>query len=136
MVDSLRIIFNRRGLNIYTLQSRPIWVVRHPSGAIKSTQKDFVEGAEREVFISAEVDRHIEDELAELESEIIEAMQDVKLAVDDFELMRLRIKNLIDELKVNIERTDEVDETIEFLSWMYQGYFTFIGCERRVDRSD
>lgn len=128
LVDSLRIIFNRRGLNIYTLQSRPIWVVRDPSGAIKSTQKDFLEGAEREVFISAEVDRHVEDELAELESEIIEAMQDVKLAVDDFELMRLRIKNLIDELKVNIEGTDEVDETIEFLSWMYQGYFTFIGC--------
>ncbi|MCS5587560.1 MAG: NAD-glutamate dehydrogenase [Porticoccaceae bacterium] len=128
LVDSLRIVFNRRGLNIYTLQSRPVWVLRDQKGAIQSTEKDYLEGAEREVFISAEVDRHTEDELADLSREVMEAMEDVRLVVDDFDPMRLRIKSLIDELQANGANSDELDETVEFLRWMYRGYFTFIGC--------
>ena len=29
LVDSLRIVLNRRGLNIFTLQSNPVWVLRN-----------------------------------------------------------------------------------------------------------
>ena len=67
LVDSLRIVLNRRGLNIYTLQSNPIWALRNDRGILTGYQSDYQEGAQREALISIEVDRHAESELADLQ---------------------------------------------------------------------
>jgi len=63
LVDSLRIVLNRRGLNIFTLQSNPVWVVRNTQGVVERTYADFSKGAEREALITIEVDLHVESEL-------------------------------------------------------------------------
>ena len=67
LVDSLRMALNRRGLNIFTLQSNPVWVLRDASGQLVAINKSYIEGAQREAFINIEVDIHRDSELAELQ---------------------------------------------------------------------
>ena len=99
LVDSLRIVLNRRGLNIYTLQSNPMWAVRDDSGILQSTSADYAAGAQKEAFISIEVDRHTEAELHDLYRELLAVLDDVQVVVDSFESMRGRVEALITELQ-------------------------------------
>ncbi|MDG1311226.1 MAG: NAD-glutamate dehydrogenase [Porticoccaceae bacterium] len=128
LVDSLRIVLNRRGLNIYTLQSNPMWAVRNESGLLQSTHKDYTDGAQREALISIEVDRHSESELADLHLELIAVLDDVEVVVDGFDPMRQRVDDLIAELQENAPKLEDLEESLEFLRWIYNGYFTFTGC--------
>jgi glutamate dehydrogenase len=128
LVDSLRIVLNRRELNIYTLQSNPIWAVRDQNGLLLSTHSDYIEGAEREALISIEVDRHSESELPDLHQELLSVLDDVEVVVNDFDPMRLRIESLINELQDRAPDSGDVSESLEFLRWIHSGYFTFTGC--------
>ena len=58
LVDSLRMALNRRGLNIFTLQSNPVWVSRSADGGLLHSNRVFFEGAHREAFIAIEIDLH------------------------------------------------------------------------------
>ena len=128
LVDSLRIVLNRRGLNIFTLQSNPVWVLRNDQGVIETIYADFIDGTEREAFITIEVDLHIESELADLRRELLDVLNDVEVVVDDFDPMRQRVESLIAELQQNAPQVEQLEESLEFLRWIYNGYFTFTGC--------
>ena len=128
LVDSLRIVLNRRGLNIYTLQSNPVWAVRSEQGLIESTHKDYADGAQREALISIEVDRHSEAELPDLYLELMAVLDDVEVVVNGFDPMRQRVDSLITELQENAPKSEDLEESLEFLRWIYNGYFTFTGC--------
>jgi glutamate dehydrogenase len=128
LVDSLRIVLNRRGLNIYTLQSNPVWALRSDQGVLVSTHREFVEGAEREALIRIEVDLHSESELADLHLELMAVLDDVEEVVSAFDPMRQRVDSLIVELQQNAPALEDLEESLEFLRWIYNGYFTFTGC--------
>ena len=128
LVDSLRIVLNRRGLNIYTLQSNPVWALRNDQGLLESTHKDYLEGAQREALILIEVDLHAESELADLQLELMAVLDDVEEVVDAFDPMRQRVDGLIVELQENAPEVEDLEESLEFLRWIYNGYFTFTGC--------
>ncbi len=128
LVDSLRIVLNRRGLNIFTLQSNPVWVVRNTQGVIEQIYAEFAEQSQREAFITIEIDRHLETELVDLRRELLSVLDDVEVVVDAFDPMRNRVKSLIDELQHNAPRLEHIEESLEFLRWIYNGYFTFTGC--------
>mgnify|MGYP000391902793 CR=1 FL=1 len=112
LVDSLRIVLNRRGLNIYTLQSNPMWAVRKESGLLQSTHKDYTDGAQREALISIEVDRHSESELADLHLELMAVLDDVEVVVDGFDPMRQRVDDLIAELQENAPELEDLEESL------------------------
>ena len=128
LVDSLRIVLNRRGLNIYTLQSNPVWALRTHEGLLESTHKEYMEGAQREALIRIEVDLHSESELADLHLELMAVLDDVEEVVGAFDPMRQRVDTLINELQENAPDVDDLEESLEFLRWIYNGYFTFTGC--------
>ena len=128
LVDSLRIVLNRRGLNIFTLQSNPVWVLRNAKGIIERIYADFASGAEREALITIEVDLHVESELADLRRELLEVLDDVEVVVDEFDPMRQRVETLMVELKNNAPEVETLKESLEFLRWIHSGYFTFTGC--------
>ena len=128
LVDSLRIVLNRRGLNIYTLQSNPVWALRTDQGLLESTHKEYVEGAQREALIRIEVDLHSESELADLHLELMAVLDDVEEVVGAFDPMRQRVDSLINELQENSPDVEDLEESLEFLRWIYNGYFTFTGC--------
>ena len=128
LVDSLRNVLNRRGLNIFTLQSNPVWVVRNAQGAVERTCADFAENAEREALITIEVDLHSESELSDLRRELLDVLDDVEVVVADFDPMRQRVETLIEELQNNAPEVEQLKESLEFLRWIQNGYFTFTGC--------
>ncbi|MDG1818444.1 MAG: NAD-glutamate dehydrogenase [Porticoccaceae bacterium] len=128
LVDSLRMALNRRGLNIFTLQSNPVWVLRDTNGQLTTINKSYIEGAQREAFINIEVDIHRDAELAELQRDLLLVLDDVQAVVDDFDPMRARVGELIEELTKSATHVPEVSESLEFLRWIYNGYFTFLGC--------
>ena len=127
LVDSLRMTLNRRELNIYTLQSNLAWVVRDTNGVIKDVHPSFLEGATYEAFITIEVDMLTDRELEVLQRELQLVLDDVDAVVDDFELMRLRTDRLIKDLKENAPKVEQLEESIEFLEWINNGYFVFTG---------
>ena len=128
LVDSLRIVLNRRGLNIFTLQSNPVWTVRKADGAVTSIHSDYVSGAEREAFMTIEVDIHADSELVDLREELLVVLDDVEVAVDAFDVMRQRVESLIAELQACAPKVEQLEESLEFLRWIHKGYFTFTGC--------
>ncbi|ETN92584.1 NAD-specific glutamate dehydrogenase [Gammaproteobacteria bacterium MOLA455] len=128
LVDSLRNVLNRRGLNIFTLQSNPVWVVRNAQGVVERTCADFAENAEREALITIEVDLHLESELSDLRRELLDVLDDVEVVVADFDPMRQRVETLIEELQNNAPEVEQLNESLEFLRWIQNGYFTFTGC--------
>lgn len=128
LVDSLRVALNRRGLNIFTLQSNPVWVARDAAGTVHEISSSFVEGAEKESLITIEVDLLSDREMNELERELLLVLDDVGVVVDSYAAMRLRVEKLIEELKKNAPKVEQLDESIAFLQWIYDGYFVFTGC--------
>ena len=67
-------------------------------------------------------------ELAELQRDLLLVLDDVQTVVDDFDPMRARVGELIEELTSSAAHVPEVSESLEFLRWIYNGYFTFLGC--------
>ena len=128
LVDSLRMALNRRGLNIFTLQSNPIWVLRDSNARLSASSKAYIDGAQREAFIAIEVDIHRDSELLELQRDLLSVLDDVQTIVDDFDPMRLRVAELIEELTLTSAHLPGASESLEFLRWIYNGYFTFLGC--------
>ena len=128
LVDSLRTVLNRRGLNIFTLQSNPVWVVRDTQGVVERTYSDFSKGSEREAVITIEVDLHVESELEDLRRELLDVLDDVEVVVAEFDPMRQRVETLIEELQNNAPKVEQLKESLEFLRWIHNGYFTFTGC--------
>ena len=127
LVDSLRMALNRRGLNIFTLHSNPIWVVRDNNARLTASHKSYIDDAQREAFINIEVDIHRDTELAELQRDLLSVLDDVQTVVDDFDPMRLRVGELIEELTATAAHVPDADESLEFLRWIFNGYFTFLG---------
>ena len=128
LVDSLRMALNRRGLNIFTLQSNPVWVVRDDTAAVKDISSDYVQDAEKEALMTIEVDLLSDREMEELQRELVLVLDDVGVVVDGYAVMRLRLEQLIEDLKKNAPKVEQLEESLAFLQWIHDGYFVFTGC--------
>lgn len=136
LVDSIRMLLNRRGLNIYTMQSNPIWIRRDPEGRMICTYTEFTEGVQRESVVGMGVDLHSDHELPELKREILSVLNDVEVVVDDFKAIRNRVNALIEELTETGPDISDREESLAFLRWISDGYFTFLGAaEFRYENS-
>ncbi|GGC02583.1 NAD-specific glutamate dehydrogenase [Marinobacterium zhoushanense] len=136
LVDSVRMELNRRGLSIHIVHSGVISVERTESSA--QVLADPKKGT-REALIYIEVDRHSNaEELKGVEQGIAEVLEQVRAAVADFDAMRKRIDVLRKEVsKLRTPDKETCVEAGEFLGWLLQNRFTFLGYEEVVfDRSE
>jgi glutamate dehydrogenase len=87
-------------------------------------------GSKRESFVHVHVplirDAAVQGALAENVSSLL---REVRLATDDWEAMRARLERAIDDVRRNHPSFPgkEVEETIEFLQWLDDGNFVFLG---------
>ncbi len=85
-----------------------------------------------EAPIYIEIDRQNEPQaLKELQEDLQRILHDVKAAVDDWHKVIDRMNNILVELEdIHCENTRgmEIDEAKEFLRWMANDHFTFLGC--------
>ncbi|PAU52838.1 NAD-glutamate dehydrogenase [Pseudomonas indica] len=134
LVDSVRMELNRRGYSIHTLQNSVLSVRRNAAGELlellpKGSQE---EGVQQEALMFLEIDRCANvGELRALESALQEVLEEVRLAVTDFQPMKAKAQELLaalDKSKLKVD-ADELAEVKVFLGWLLDNHFTFLGYE-------
>ncbi|WP_413625849.1 NAD-glutamate dehydrogenase [Luteibacter sp. Lutesp34] len=100
-------------------------VVRSASGVLESMGS----GEHTESIMRFEIDRIDETELDTLKANVEAALADVREAVADWRAMRGKMVEIADELgKRSLPYTpEEVGEASEFLRWVADNHFTFMG---------
>src|SRR5205809_2301136 len=135
LVDSVSAELHRLERTIHLLLHPVVRVRRDPGGRrleLSSTDATRA-GALTESYMHLEIDQ--ETEAAELQricTSIEGVFGDVRLAVDDFKTMREKLKEKIAELETaKLPMPDEeVAEAREFLRWLDDGNFIFLGFRR------
>jgi len=133
LVDSIRMVINRRGITIHQMiYMGGMCVVRNSDGLIEALSPYALrdDKAQIESPIYVEIDRESDPAaLADLEANMLRVLNDVRLAVQDWQPMRQHMQETIDQLKqlkLPIPKED-VQESIAFLEWLLDDHFTFLG---------
>jgi len=134
LVDSVRMELKRQGKLIHTLQNSVMRVQRDQAGHLLALLDSDAGGADvrPESVMFIEIDRCTSGaELKEVQQGIAEALAHVRTAVADFAPMQERMRGLAGALTAGELRADETErqETLEFLEWLLDDHFTFLGYE-------
>ncbi|MEK9680045.1 MAG: NAD-glutamate dehydrogenase domain-containing protein, partial [Rhodospirillaceae bacterium] len=132
LVDSITSELGTRGITVHLVIHPIVRVVRNADGSLK----DVVEhgrntnGSTPEAFMSFEITRQSgAGALKELEKALTAILADVKLAVQDWQPMRAKVQEIIEETKLRFAAAGatEVAEAQDFLQWAHDDHFTFLG---------
>jgi len=131
VVDSATMELNRHGIHL--IIHPVIHVRRDAAGELTSVLPAGAsgeEGALAESHIHIELDRQSgTEEMERLRERLLAVLRDVSAAVEDWQAMRDRAKELIAELREpppSLDR-EEFEEAAELLAWMEDRHFTFLG---------
>lgn len=134
LVDSLRMAIIHAGLNIhFTIHSGGIKLRRndqHEVIEVLPMKSPLVDGISVEAPLYFEVDRETDPKnLLQLHDTLVRVLSDVQACNSDWTEMRERMLRTISDLKKNPPpyKADEVKESIEFLEWLVNNHFTFLG---------
>ncbi|MBW8832713.1 MAG: NAD-glutamate dehydrogenase [Burkholderiales bacterium] len=132
LVDSVTMEVNRNGLTLHLIIHPLLAVNRDADGALQGLAADAADGA-HESLIHVEVDRIPEPgRLEALAADVNRVLVDVRLAVMDWKAMRERLLDVLGGQQTNAPPlpADELAEGQEFLRWLADNHFTFLGCLR------
>ncbi len=131
LVDSLTAALSDAGKPVSFFANAIVDVPRDKKG---KRQYEGDANAQRESIIHAEMDPPEDEAEAEaLRAEIELVLQDVSLAVEDWEPMRARLGSCIAQLERARPIGSDVDdhrEAVEFLKWLWDNRFAFLGVRR------
>ncbi|MDA1074042.1 MAG: NAD-glutamate dehydrogenase, partial [Proteobacteria bacterium] len=127
ITDSVLMELSRHQLVLHFLHNIAMTVERDSDHLIST----FPESAHlsdlqvREVLIYAEIDRVSGAEIGLIQKRLSDALADVRAAVADHGSMLEQVRKLINELAK--QAGAEAQQTIEFLEWLLDDHFTFLG---------
>lgn len=134
LVDSVRMVVNRLGLASHLIiHMGGIRLLRDENHAIKAVLPQHGEPSKEasvEAAIFMEIDRQTSPKmLNELHHQFERVLEDNRLVVEDWMLMREKVRELIAELDelAHVLDKSEVEETKAFLHWIEDHHFTFLG---------
>ena len=132
LVDSVTAELTRQGRSIHLVMHPRFSVSRDKSGKVSSIEAgSAATDALNESWICVEIDRETDPvDLREIEAQLLNVLQDVREAVEDWPHMRQRALELASQLRSEAmagsgdqDRSDAVD----LLNWLVADHFTFIG---------
>ncbi len=133
LLDSTVAALNRLDLTIHLVLHPVIRVERDEGGRATAVElrRDQTSDAPLESFIHVQVTRQLEEQgLRTIEETLRKVYSDVRAAVQDWRSMRDRV----DELVLDLEKRPvaripaaELEEGVEFLKWLRDDNFTFLG---------
>ncbi len=129
LVDSLTAELNYQGLTVHLVIHPILSVTRTAKGRLTSCELS-TGGDRAESFMHIEVSEQPDAEtLARLNARIEQVLSDVRAAVEDWSDMRAHVDAIVQELDENPPKIGkkEVRQTREFLQWMCDDHFTFLG---------
>ena len=113
-----------------------VFLVIHPIMRIERDAKgkfkrlfDDVEGDNRESVMQLQVSEQPVEQQAEFRERLEQVLADVRVAVEDWQVMRGRMDEVIADLEKNpppIPKA-EIDEGVAFLKWLNDDHFTYLG---------
>ena len=139
LVDSLKLEIERNGFNVYfVIHLGGLKVERNKDAEIT---KILNHRAEKNAKITVEAPIYFEierrsdpKELQNLEKNLRHVLADIRAAVTDWDAMRTKVKEAIDEsiycpmcIEDQMHPDDEVNEVKAFLKWLLDENFTFLG---------
>ncbi len=129
LVDSVTEEFSARNLTVRRILHPVIGTSRDEEGRLErvSSARD---ASHRESVMHFELDRRLsEEERADLEERVRTILRDVRLVVRDFEPMQDRAHQMLEMARHAAVRysPQEVGETVDFLDWLLQLNFVFLG---------
>ncbi|MFC2952328.1 NAD-glutamate dehydrogenase [Marinicaulis aureus] len=128
LVDSISAALADHGKPVSFFSNAVVAIARNASGKRdpNATQASF-----RESMIHIEMDPPVvENELEALHDEIEAVLNDVAIAVEDWEPMRARLGACIAQLersRLPGVKADEQREAVQFLKWLWDNRFAFLG---------
>ena len=133
LVDSVSAAIAGYGLPVHLLMHPIMSVRRDADGNLLKT--DAV-GGDPESWIHLEVDRvPTEEARAELEERLRHVLDDVQAAVTDWRAMRRACLDIVTDLRTSTPPSVDpatVKPTIDFLNWLADDNFTFLGYREQV----
>jgi glutamate dehydrogenase len=130
LVDSVGMAVAQCEMHAHLLMHPVLSVSRDPGGNVLGIGK-----GDSESLIHIEIDRQSEPEvLSRLEQTIRAALEDVRVCVRDWATMRERMQHLAEEFdqRPMPVPAEGVAETKEFLRWIADDHFTFLGYREYV----
>jgi glutamate dehydrogenase len=132
LVDSIRMALNRHGLTIHLTIHPVMRIERNEQGELVKVFDASEIGDEtfNESYLYFEVDRQTDrDTLEQLQADINSVLDDVANCVHDWQPMRNKLREIVDEIKQYPPPLDaeQLEEDLAFLQWLDQDHFTFIG---------
>jgi glutamate dehydrogenase len=133
LVDSVIMEVNRHGLTLHLIVHPIIPVERDTSGVLQGVPVGTANPTVTESLIHVEVDRLTDAaEMAALTADIARVLSDVRVAVADWKPMRDRVHAIVAEIDKRPPPipAGELDEGCDFLRWLADNHFTFLGYRR------
>lgn len=135
LVDSTLMEINRLGLTAHLIiHAGGMKIERnteHHITRILKSEDAPTNSTHPEAPIMIEIDRQNDvAELEKLQQNLLRILSDVRIAVEDWQAVRARVKEALTELETvkKYLDVDEFDETKDFLNWIIEEHFTFLGC--------
>ena len=151
VIDSMRIALNQRGIAIHNIDSGVLTVSRCDEGEFQGIQapgkklrREKDQHIRQEALVFIEITRQSDDAVfAEIQADLEKTLLEVRAVVSDFGAMKAANSTVIDILESKIASNDDssatgqpsldqhkVVEAIEYLSWLADDHFTFLGCQQ------
>jgi glutamate dehydrogenase len=131
LVDSVTAALSGQGLTVH-LVIHPILCVARDAAGKRTALLDGANGAGlRESCMHVEVSEESDAQrLAEIAATLERVLAEVRAAVTDWQKMRDRLAAIIADLKANPPPLDAAEraEALDFLAWLGDDNFTFLGC--------
>jgi glutamate dehydrogenase len=133
LVDSITMALGREGHGIDLVIHPVLHVVREEKGGLTEVLEPGGEPSEdtvAESVLHAEVTREPDEERRErLRAGVERVLEEVSAVVEDWGPMRDQLDDIVEGLDARPEAIDraEVDEAKEFLKWLADDHFTFLG---------
>ena len=142
LVDSIRMEFNRRNIAVHTVKSTIVNCLRDDQHQLQNLEDDSVnnEGYQKEALLFFEIDlRTAEKELTDIRTSLQGIIRQVEQVVTAYPELSEQVKHTLDNLSLANKTVaeDELPATREFLQWLLNGHFTFLGyCEYQLQQRD
>ena len=134
IVDSVRMVFNQMGIAV-NLVMHPIFHVQRDKQnkltglAANNTPHNF-ESSQKESFVHCEIDDYLDEKTTnELRKKLAATLENVDYAVSDWQKMLQQLNKLLSKLETKSIPlpSAELEQATEFLRWLKQEHFLFLG---------
>jgi glutamate dehydrogenase len=130
LVDSISLAINASGRGVHQVTDTIVTVARKPDGQLEQVHDSDAPGL-HESWIQIEISRESDhDDLARLVQTLSGILADVRVVVEDWQPMRERLRELVDEISRTPTppvRPTDLYEIQDFLRWLHDDNFTFLG---------